>query len=159
MNSAGYDIEAKAEGNPGRSQIWLMLQSLLEDRFTLKVHRETKELPVYMLTAVQSGLKLRKPKEADCTSVNAAPLPSGKDEPPPGPCFDPTVTFDISSGLAVRGRQVAMAEFARVLSTIDLLTMRSRSESPALRGEVILANRQTPRAARLSWLPYSNNSD
>jgi hypothetical protein len=42
MNTAGYDIEAKAEGNPSRSQIWLMLQSLLEDRFKLKVHRETK---------------------------------------------------------------------------------------------------------------------
>ena len=58
MNSSGYDIEAKAAGNPNRSEIWLMLQSLLEDRFQLKVHRETKEMPVYALVVEKNGSKL-----------------------------------------------------------------------------------------------------
>jgi uncharacterized protein (TIGR03435 family) len=103
MNSAGYDLEAKAEGNPSQSQIWLMLQSLLEDRFKLKVHRETKELPVYALTAAKNGLKLPKPKEGDCT---------------PSPCGNATVAFETATGLSVQAGQVAMAEFIKVLSNI-----------------------------------------
>ena len=35
------------------------LQSLLADRFHLKYHRETKELPVYWLVAAKNGTKLR----------------------------------------------------------------------------------------------------
>lgn len=31
MEADGYDIEAKAEGNPPRAQIMLMLQTLLEE--------------------------------------------------------------------------------------------------------------------------------
>ncbi len=41
-------------------QIQLMLQALLADRFGLKVHRETKELPVYALTIGKKGLKIKK---------------------------------------------------------------------------------------------------
>ncbi len=36
-----------------------MLQVLLEDRFHLRVHRETKELPVYALTVGKNGPKLK----------------------------------------------------------------------------------------------------
>jgi bla regulator protein BlaR1 len=35
-----------------------MLQMILEDRFKLKVHRETREVPVYELTVAKGGLKL-----------------------------------------------------------------------------------------------------
>jgi bla regulator protein BlaR1 len=40
-------------------QLDLMLQVLLEDRFHLKFHRETKELPVYTLTVGKNGAKLK----------------------------------------------------------------------------------------------------
>ena len=113
MNSSGYDIEAKAAGNPNRSEIWLMLQSLLEDRFQLKVHRETRVLAVYALTTAKSGLKLAKPTEGDC--VDPAPV---KGQRRPGPCAYATVAFEPATGLSVEGRQVAMAEVARVLSAI-----------------------------------------
>ena len=36
-----------------------MLQSLLTDRFGLKVHKETKQLPVYVLTVGKKGPKLK----------------------------------------------------------------------------------------------------
>ncbi len=45
-----------------------MLQKLLADRFALKVHRTTKQLPIYMLTVADSG-KLKK-SESD-TGGNA----------------------------------------------------------------------------------------
>ena len=53
IDSDGYNIEAKADGSASKSQIQLMLQSLFEDRFNLKAHRETKELPSYTLIATK----------------------------------------------------------------------------------------------------------
>ena len=62
ISSQGYDIEAKAEGTPSNAEMQKMMQTLLEDRFKLKYHRETKELPVYTLAAGKGGLKLPDPK-------------------------------------------------------------------------------------------------
>jgi bla regulator protein blaR1 len=50
-----YVIDAKADGNPTKDQMRLMMQSLLADRFKLKVHFETKEAPVLALTLVKPG--------------------------------------------------------------------------------------------------------
>ncbi len=59
----GFDIVAKAEGeNP---DLRLMLQKLLEDRFKLAIHRETKELSVYTLVAGKGGPKLQRSDKAD----------------------------------------------------------------------------------------------
>ncbi|MGO9261627.1 MAG: M56 and DUF3738 domain-containing protein [Bryobacteraceae bacterium] len=68
IDSLGYDIEAKPEGNTDPKRTWLMLQTLLADRFKLALHRETRELPVYDLTAVRSGPKLPAAKDAGCVS-------------------------------------------------------------------------------------------
>jgi len=67
INSDHYDIEAKTDGASAPKQMEEpMLQALLENRFSLKVHRETKELPVYELTVAKSGLKLQPTKEGSC---------------------------------------------------------------------------------------------
>jgi uncharacterized protein (TIGR03435 family) len=72
MDADRYDITAKnAHDDPalqGLSQqdrvkeTRRRLQTLLAERFQLKVHRETRELPEYALVVVKSGVKL---KEAD----------------------------------------------------------------------------------------------
>jgi bla regulator protein BlaR1 len=59
VNTDSYDIEAKAEHPASRQQIHLMLQSLLAERFNLRLHRETKELPMYVLTAENYRTHLR----------------------------------------------------------------------------------------------------
>ena len=55
-----YDIDAKADvsGVTGHVDYGPMLQALLADRFKLKVHRETKQLPVYSLVVAKSGPRL-----------------------------------------------------------------------------------------------------
>jgi uncharacterized protein (TIGR03435 family) len=125
VDSAGYDVEAKAVGNPSRSQIWLMLQSLLEDRFQLKVHRETKELPVYALIAAKSGLKLRMPQEGACVSLTPDASASdwaGGRLPPPGEVRTPLARCGsvnvvlLPSGARMQGGKIAMPEFIRILS-------------------------------------------
>ncbi len=57
-DSVHYDITAKAEGAGGMPQLRVMLQALLEDRFRLRLHRETNELPVYDLTVAKGGARL-----------------------------------------------------------------------------------------------------
>ena len=54
-----YDIDAKVAGSPIDDEIRLMFRTLLEERFKLKVHRETKEVPVYTLTQTRKGPKLK----------------------------------------------------------------------------------------------------
>jgi uncharacterized protein (TIGR03435 family) len=65
-----WSIEAKAEEGSTPPGGWpdslvpdhpltLMLQSLLEDRFQLKAHRETKDVPVYELRVAKTGSKMK----------------------------------------------------------------------------------------------------
>lgn len=56
-----YDIAAKVEGEdtPVLERVRLMLQTLLADRFQLRLHRETKELSVYDLVVGKNGPKLK----------------------------------------------------------------------------------------------------
>jgi bla regulator protein blaR1 len=52
---APFAIEARAEGNPTKDQVRLMMQSLLEDRFKLKMRTETQQLSVGALVLVEPG--------------------------------------------------------------------------------------------------------
>lgn len=56
-----YDVEAKTPGDaaPTVEQVRLMLQSLLAERFQLKLHRDSKQLPVYHLVIGKGGSKLK----------------------------------------------------------------------------------------------------
>ncbi len=77
---ARYDVEAKAPADafpPGATQIVRedrmrrMLQTLLEDRFQMKVRRETRVSPVYAVVIGKDGPKLTKAKieEKDCPAT------------------------------------------------------------------------------------------
>ena len=115
INAEGYDIEAKPEGNADRQQMWLMLQTLLADRFKLALHRDTKELPVYALSVTKGGLKQPPPKEGGCATF--AP-----DAPPPAPgagipCGKIRV-MGLPSGVRMEGSKVPMAELIRTLAMV-----------------------------------------
>ncbi|MGD0480612.1 MAG: TIGR03435 family protein [Terracidiphilus sp.] len=69
-DSEPYDIEAKADAETAEAwkklsdkERWKlerpMMQSLLADRCQLKVHRETREMPVYDLVIAKGGLKMK----------------------------------------------------------------------------------------------------
>jgi uncharacterized protein (TIGR03435 family) len=46
-----------------------MLRKLMEERFALKYHRETKTLPVYSLTVAKTGMKMTEHTGADGPST------------------------------------------------------------------------------------------
>lgn len=58
LDATSYDIRAKAAGPVPVSQLRLMLQQLLAERFKLALHHETKAVPVYELTVAKGGPKL-----------------------------------------------------------------------------------------------------
>jgi len=67
-NSEHYTIEAATQDTFDRSIMFgPMLQVILEDRFQLKAHRETREVPVYEMTVAKGGLKVKRSEEGSCT--------------------------------------------------------------------------------------------
>jgi uncharacterized protein (TIGR03435 family) len=71
INSDRFDIDGKPEGAPTLEMMnGPMLQTLLEDRFKLKIHRETREVPVYALTVATGGLKAQSFQEGSCLRVD-----------------------------------------------------------------------------------------
>jgi uncharacterized protein (TIGR03435 family) len=71
VTSARFDIAAKAEGGAGDSQLKLMLQTLLAERFHLALHRETRELPVYELVLGKKAPHLEKSNGPGACDVRA----------------------------------------------------------------------------------------
>jgi uncharacterized protein (TIGR03435 family) len=83
MDSERYDVQATVDCSGGvvsREQFQMMIQSMLEDRFQLKVHMEKRELPVYNLVVGKDGPRLK--ASADQTPVvtnsSVAPLLCGE---------------------------------------------------------------------------------
>jgi uncharacterized protein (TIGR03435 family) len=72
ISSERFDISAKLLEGATTDQIPEMLQSLLADRFQLKIHHETKDEPAYVLTVGKSPLKLK-----EVPGDTAAPDPKG----------------------------------------------------------------------------------
>jgi uncharacterized protein (TIGR03435 family) len=59
LESDGYDFEGKVDGKPSRAELLQMVQALLGDRFRMKAHRESRQVPVYALVLGKGGAKLR----------------------------------------------------------------------------------------------------
>jgi uncharacterized protein (TIGR03435 family) len=59
LNDVRLDITAKAAGPASEQQVYLMLQKLLADRMGVKVHKEKKEMAVYLMTVAKGGPKFR----------------------------------------------------------------------------------------------------
>ena len=55
LRSRRFDVVAKAPIGAIKGQTWVMLQTLLGDRFQLVIHRETRELPIFELVAAKKG--------------------------------------------------------------------------------------------------------
>ena len=79
--NAQFDVEAKMDADTAASLAklppaeqtkhrWLMLQALLADRFGLKVHHETRELPAYRLVVAKDGLRMQKTSADEIPGVS-----------------------------------------------------------------------------------------
>ena len=87
VTSDRYAIEAKAEGAQSRQTLYgPMLRALLEDRFRLQLHRESRQIPVYLMTVAKNAPKLQETPEGRCSpdpKVLEAAVAAGQR---PSPC-------------------------------------------------------------------------
>jgi bla regulator protein BlaR1 len=109
INTERYAINAKAEGNPAQAMMrGPMLRGLLEDRFQLKIRRETREVPIYVLTVARGGPKLKASREGSC--------------PTPGPPAG--VSCPGSVWIARKGLNMTVDQQATLDDFIRMLTQR-----------------------------------
>ena len=93
----------------------MMQQSLLAERFHLKVHFETREMQIFELVPAKGGLKI--------TAVDAPPPPSGTPPPPPKPGGPmPAGMMGISMGsngaMRIDARAVTVESFASMFQSM-----------------------------------------
>jgi uncharacterized protein (TIGR03435 family) len=116
LTSLGYDVVAKVPAGVPADQVPLMLQTLLAERFKLKLHRESKTIDVYALIVGKGGPKL---KESDPADLAVVPGADGPQPPHPGagPGRGPGVRMLVTPG---GGRQISghmtMAQLTDVMS-------------------------------------------
>jgi uncharacterized protein (TIGR03435 family) len=77
IHSERFKIDAKSDGQPSILMMeGPMMQTILEDRFKLKIHRETRQGPVYELALGKGSPKLKPLQDGSCTPVVlGGPLP------------------------------------------------------------------------------------
>jgi uncharacterized protein (TIGR03435 family) len=115
IDSERYDIVAKADGPLPEKQIaGPMLQALLEKRFALRVHHETKEMPVLNLTSAGRGKLTTTSKSADCANAKAETLPAGSS---PVPCHELVLSIS-PTGARLRGEQANTGQLVVTLANI-----------------------------------------
>lgn len=130
INSAKYVIRGKPTdsmqkamqtmtADERRDQLHLMEQSLLADRFKLKAHFETKEMPVYELTIAKDGPKL-------------------KEDP------DPTHSQVAVGASRIRGTAVPLHNFIDCLESVPDIGGRVVIDKTGLSGRYDLLLKWTP---------------
>jgi uncharacterized protein (TIGR03435 family) len=106
INSDRYDIIAgAAETGIDEVRFKPMLQALLEDRFQLIAHRETRQMPIYALQPAKSGPRLPEPT-GSCIEPGSLPHPTP---------FTLCGGFHMDAG-RLEGRRISMAQFVTALS-------------------------------------------
>ena len=75
MSTEVFDIEAKIPAGVSKAKVPEMLQSLLAERFALKVRREDKEMAVYALTVAKDGPKFKEVSPDDAETEPVYPNP------------------------------------------------------------------------------------
>jgi uncharacterized protein (TIGR03435 family) len=92
LETERYDVKATIPPNTSKDQFVEMLQSMLEERFGLVVHRESRQVSIYQLIVAKNGPKLTR-----------CELPSHAPAPAPPPAADDFPALPPGDGPAMRG--------------------------------------------------------
>jgi uncharacterized protein (TIGR03435 family) len=150
ISSERFDIVAKAEGEigppvsrDGPSQMQLLIRSLLEERFKLKVHREPREVPIYSLVLARPDGRLGKGlrvSAVDCDAFMAARRKGGPPSEPPKPGERPQCGARVGFGeLTAGGRPLT-----ELVSLLSATVGRSVVDRTGLTGSYDIDLRWTP---------------
>jgi uncharacterized protein (TIGR03435 family) len=117
-----FDIQAQPESPLSQDEMSAALRLMLEDRFQMKTHRETREMPIYNLVVAKEG-KLK--------SVDAPPpFNPGQAPPPPPPPPAPgareglPANFTPPPGAAIQGPGGILASAMPMSQFVNFLSAR-----------------------------------
>jgi|SRR5665213_1029097 len=99
-----FEIHAMAERSSSDAEMKQMVQTLLADFFKLKLHRETRQIPIYALVAGPQGPNL--PPE---TEPESCPVPAGE-------CGFPNIGGPEGGVHTIMARGATMSGFASLLT-------------------------------------------
>lgn len=105
LKTTTFDIQAKIPAGVTSDKVPEMLQTLLVERFGLKVHHDSKEQPVYALVVAQGGLKVKE------TAPEPAPVPPAAGSagaPKPAEMSIPTLQGDVRMVRTAQGASIEM---------------------------------------------------
>jgi uncharacterized protein (TIGR03435 family) len=151
-----YQIAAKIPARSTKEDVRLMWQSFLEDRFKVKVHRETREMAIYELVLSKGGFKGkewvdRKPDDpAEVPNERGTPPKRDKDGFPIIPAGQ-TMSFFIGDTVHFVAPAGTMKQLAQMLEhrlPIDGSTPRLVVDETGLTGKYDI---------KLTWSPSADN--
>jgi uncharacterized protein (TIGR03435 family) len=123
MVTERYDIQAKLPEGSQRKQVPAMLQTLLAERFGMRIHRETREFDVYALVVAKSGAKLKaSPAGEEKDAAPAGQLRGGTGVAPDGtmtsvnPGGDTRITPGPNGNLHVETKKMTLAGLASFIA-------------------------------------------
>jgi uncharacterized protein (TIGR03435 family) len=112
MNTDNYDVDAKDPDDVPFQQVRPLLQTMLEDRFKLVIHHETKDVPIFELVPAKGGVKIAASTNGRCV------IPDPKNLPKPG---EPLPHFCGNIGMRpnlIEAWDVPMERFVATLSNV-----------------------------------------
>jgi uncharacterized protein (TIGR03435 family) len=125
FNTLRYDITAKLPAGATKEELQAMLRHLLETRFRMAVHRESRQTPVYALVVGKNGPKIKpigaeQPAVAELTPDKIATVAKdqGKDGFPVVNMPSPGVIIENRDGRArITVKEVPLSKLADMLSS------------------------------------------
>jgi uncharacterized protein (TIGR03435 family) len=121
MATDRFDVEAKIDdGSPlPPAEMKLRVQALLEERFQLKLHRETRELPIYNVVISKGGHKVQLSKD------QSPPDPRANTSEPPRRSNDPNYVpplprgrfgmMNTPTGMVLTGTAIPISTFVNLV--------------------------------------------
>jgi uncharacterized protein (TIGR03435 family) len=151
MSSERFDISAKAENTPKQGEMQLMLQGLLEERFQLAIHHETKELPIYALVLARKdgklGPNLTEAKEGACTTPDPTRPPS---RPEPGQA---PARYCGQQMMSMKTMNAVGIPVANIVPMLARMLGRTVIDKTGLTGKYDLSVEWTPDESQTAQLP------
>jgi uncharacterized protein (TIGR03435 family) len=118
LNTLRYDVTARLPEGATKEQLQAMLRNLLETRFRLTLHRESKEAPIYDLVVARKGPKIKPVTGRSQEGAIASALPGvGADGFPKLRTPSPGLIIETKDGVArITAKEVTMLKFADMLT-------------------------------------------
>jgi uncharacterized protein (TIGR03435 family) len=134
ITSQRYNIAAKLPDGGSQDQVRQMIQSLLADRFQMKMHRETRDFQVYALGVGKGGLKITTlPPDPDSDNREASPISVAAGGNANGVSIDLGRGTSLSLGATtLEAKKIDMPTFADMLSrftdrpVVDMTNIKGR---------------------------------